>query len=65
MSISMPRAFDKLHGVRQHGQRLQAQKVELHEARRLNPFHVELRDRHFRARIAVERRPARPEAGRQ
>jgi hypothetical protein len=39
----------------EHGQRLQAQKVELHQPGRLDPFHVELGRRHRRFRIAVER----------
>ena len=39
----------------QHGQRLQAEEVELHQPRRLDPFHVELGDRHVGFRIAVER----------
>jgi hypothetical protein len=39
----------------QHGQGLEAEEVELHEAGRLDPLHVELGDRHVRARIAVER----------
>ena len=39
----------------QHRKRLQAQEVELHQARRLDIFHVELGDRHVRARVAVKR----------
>ena len=39
----------------QHGQRLEAEEVELHQARLLDPFHVELGDRHRRFRIAIER----------
>ena len=39
----------------QRGQRLQAEEVEFHEARRLDPFHVELRRRHFGFRVAIER----------
>ena len=39
----------------QHGQGLQAEKVELHQPRGLDIFHVELGHRHVRARIAVER----------
>ena len=39
----------------EHRQRLQPEEVELHQARGLDIFHVELRDRHVRARIAVER----------
>ena len=39
----------------QHGQRLEAEEVELHQARLLDPFHVELGHRHQRFRIAIER----------
>ena len=39
----------------EHGERLEAEKVELHQSRRLDPFHVELRHRHQRFRIAIER----------
>ncbi len=39
----------------EHGQRLQAEEVEFHEAGRLDPFHVELGHRHVRLRIAVHR----------
>ena len=35
--------------------RLETEKVELHQPRRLDIFHVELGDRHVRPRIAVER----------
>ncbi len=45
----------QLHRVGEHGQRLEAEKVELHQPRRLDPFHVELGRRHVRLRIAVER----------
>ena len=40
----------------EHRQRLETQKVELHEPGRFDPFHVELGRRHRRLRIAVERR---------
>ena len=46
---------DQLDGVFEHRQRLQAEEVELHQPRLLDPLHVELRDRQRRARIAVER----------
>ena len=46
---------DQLRRPVEHGQRLQAEEVELHQPRLLDPFHVELGDRHVRARIAVER----------
>ena len=39
----------------QHRQRLEPEEVELHQPRGLDIFHVELGDRHVRARIAVER----------
>ena len=39
----------------QDGQRLEAEEVELHQARLLDPLHVELGDRHQRFRIAIER----------
>ena len=39
----------------EHGQRLQAEEVELDQPRLLDPFHVELGDLHARARVAVER----------
>ncbi len=40
---------------RERGQRLQAEKVEFHETRRLDPFHVELGRRHVGLGIAIER----------
>ena len=45
------------HGARvvEHGERLQPQQVELHEAGHLGVLHRELGRRHLRARIAVER----------
>ena len=39
----------------EHGQRGEAEKVEFDEPGRLDPFHVELGDRHQRFRIAIER----------
>ena len=39
----------------QHRQRLQAEEIELHQPGGLDIFHVELRRRHGRAGIAVER----------
>ena len=48
-------AADQLHRRLQHGQRLQAEEVELHQPGLLDIFHVELGDRHVRARIAVHR----------
>ena len=44
-----------MHGDVEHGERLEAEEVELHQARLLHPFHVELGDRHVGFRIAVER----------
>ena len=54
-SISTPRRRTSLHREIEHGERLQAEKVELHQARGLDPFHVELGHRHQRFRIAIER----------
>ena len=45
----------QLHRAIEHGERLQAEEVELHQPRRLDPFHVELGHRHQGFRIAVER----------
>ena len=39
----------------QRRQRLQAEKVELHQPGGLDPFHVELRRRHVRLRVAIQR----------
>ncbi len=47
---------DEVDRALEHGQRLQAQEVELHQARLLDPFHVELGRRHRRFRIAIKRR---------
>ncbi len=47
--------LQQLHGNIEHGQRLQAEEVELDQAGRLHPFHVELGDRHVGFRIAIER----------
>ena len=47
--------LQQLHRDVEHRQRLQAEEVELHQARRLDPFHVELGHRHVGFRIAVER----------
>ena len=51
----MPRAADEVDRRAQHGQGLQAEEVELHEARLLDPFHVELGHPHAGLRVAVER----------
>ena len=51
----MPRAFSSSTARCEHGQRLQAEEVELHQAGLLDPFHVELGRRQVGARIAVER----------
>ncbi len=48
-------ALDQLAGNVEHGERFQAEEVELHQPRLLHPFHVELGDRHVGFRIAVER----------
>jgi hypothetical protein len=50
----MPR-FASRSTAFEHRQRLEAEEVELHQPGRLDIFHVELGDRHVRARIAVER----------
>ena len=50
-----PAPRDEIDRPLEDRQRLQAQKVELHEPGRLDPFHVELGRRHRRLRIAVER----------
>ena len=42
-------------GFLENGQRLQTEEVKLHQSRCLDIFHVELGDRHVRARISVER----------
>ena len=39
----------------QNGQGFQAEKVKLHQPRFFNPFHIELRHRHIRFRVAVKR----------
>ena len=51
----MPRLRSERHRGLQHGERLEAEEVELHQTRLLDPFHVELGHRHDRFRIAVER----------
>ena len=38
-------ALDQVHGLLEHGQRLEAEEVELHQARRLDHLQVELGDR--------------------
>ena len=38
-----------------HSQGFQTQKVELHQPRRLNPFHIELGNRHIGFRVSVQR----------
>ena len=52
---STPRLRQHLDRLAQHRQRLEAEEVELHQAGRLDIFHVELGDRHVRAGVAVER----------
>ncbi len=47
--------LEQFHRDVEHGQRLQAEEVELHQPGRLHPFHVELGDRHVGFRIAIER----------
>ena len=45
---------DLLDGVLNDGQGFQAEKVELHQPRRFDPFHVELGGGHVRAGVLVE-----------
>ena len=51
----MPRRCTSFTAQIEHGERLQAEEVELHQSRGFDPFHVELGHRHQRFRIAVER----------
>ena len=54
--MQMPAAgADQVHGVLDHRQGFQAQKVELDQPRLFHPFHVVLRGRHVRAGVAVQR----------
>ena len=46
---------DQFDRAIEHGERLQAEEVELHQPGLLDIFHVELCDRHVRARIAIHR----------
>ena len=55
----MPRRFTQRDRRLQHRQRLQAEEVELHQPRLLDPLHVELGDRHVGLRIAIERHQLR------
>ncbi len=50
-----PPRRQKVQRVPDHRQRLQAQEVELHQPRRLDPFHVELGRGHVRPRVLIER----------
>ena len=51
----MPRRATQLHRGLEHGERLQAEEVELHQSRLLDPFHVELGHRQVGFRIAIHR----------
>ena len=51
----MPRRLSSFDRGLQHGQRLQAEEVELHQPRLLDPFHVELGHRQVGFRIAIDR----------
>lgn len=53
---------NEIDGDLQHRQRLQAEEVEFDEAGAFHPFHVELGDRHIRARIAIHRHQLRQRA---
>ena len=50
---------DQLHRRLDHSQRLQTEEVELHKAGLFDILHVELGDRHVRARIAIHRNKLR------
>ena len=52
MDVALP---EQLHRDVEHRERLQAEEVELHQSRRLDPFHVELGHRHVGLGIAIER----------
>ena len=54
VDLDLP-ALQQVDRLAQHRQRLEAQEVEFDEAGILDELHVELRHRHVRARIAVER----------
>ena len=47
--------LEQLHRLLQHRQRLEAEKVELHQPRAFDELHVELGHRHVGSRIAIER----------
>ncbi len=53
--LSRAAPFQIALGAVQHCQRLQAQEVELYQARRLDPLHVELAGRNGGARILIQR----------
>ena len=55
----MSRCLQEPHRGLQDRQRLEAEEVELHQPRRLDPFHVELGHRHVGLRIAVHRHELR------
>ena len=55
IDVDAAAALDQRHGLLQHGQRLEAEEVELHQARRLHQLPVELGDGEARLGIAVER----------
>ena len=46
--------LEQLNRPNQYGQCFEAEEVELHQPRRLDPFHVELGHRHVGFGIAVE-----------
>ena len=54
--MQRPPGFEnQIHGVLDHRQRLEAQKVELDQPGLFHPLHVELGGGHIRSRIAVQR----------
>ena len=50
-----PLPFQDVQRAFNDGECLQAQEVELHQARHLRVFHRILRDQHFRTRVAIQR----------
>ena len=54
MRVAGHHNIEMLFGKIEHGERLEAEKVELYQPGELDPFHVELRDRDVGARVAIE-----------
>ena len=53
--MAIPRLRDQLARRLDHGQGLQPEEIELHQAGGFRPFHAELRRRKLGARVAIER----------